>query len=150
MPPRPAERITGSTPGIHYAYYLGDWELLPDFAALSPESKGTMEKFDLSPSNQKEHFGIRFKGYITVPEDGLYRFYVASDDGSRLYIGDELVVDSDGLHRSIEVMGRIILEKGIHPIRVDYFQRTGSMDFEVTYSGPGIEKQPIPKGLLSH
>jgi alpha-L-fucosidase len=150
MPPRPAENVTGRSPGIHYAYYLGEWERLPDFAALSPQSQGAMEKFDLSPSTQKELFGIRFQGYITVPEECLYRFFVTSDDGSRLYIGDELVVDSDGLHSSIEVMGRIILEKGTHPIRVDYFQRTGSMDLEIAYSGPGIEKKSIPTELLSH
>lgn len=148
--PRPAETIAGSTKGLQYSYYSGDWEQLPDFNNLPPESQGTMEQFDLSPSTQKEFFGIQFQGYITVPEDGLYRFHVASDDGSRLYIGDELVVDNDGLHRSTKVMGRIVLEKGIHPIRVDYFQRTGSMDFEVTYSGPAIARQPIPKGLLSH
>jgi alpha-L-fucosidase len=150
VPPRPAEKRAGSTPGLHYAYYQGNWERLPDFTALSPETQGTVEKFDLSPSTQKEYFGILFKGYITVPEDGLYSFYVASDDGSRLYIGNELVVDNDGLHGPTEIMGQITLEKGKHPIRVDFFQRTGGMDFEVAYLGPGIEKQPVPAAILSH
>ena len=148
--PRPAETIAGSTGGLRYAYYAGDWEQLPDFSTLPAESQGTVEKFDLSPSTRKEYFGILFQGYITVPEDGLYRFHLASDDGSRLYIGDELVADNDGLHGSTEVMGRIVLEKGTHPIRVEYFQRTGSTDFEVAFSGPGIDKQPIPPGSLSH
>jgi alpha-L-fucosidase len=150
VPPRPAEKRTDSAPGLHYATYQGNWERLPDFTALSPETQGTAEKFDLTPSIKKEYFGIFFKGYITVPGEGLYNFYVASDDGSRLYIGDELVVDNDGLHGPTEIMGRIILEKGKHPIRVDFFQRTGGVDFEVAYSGPGIDKQPIPSRLLSH
>jgi alpha-L-fucosidase len=150
IPPRPAEIKAGSTPGLHYAYYRGDFERLPDFAALPPETQGTVERFDLSPRTQKEYFAIRFKGYITVPEDGLYRFYVVSDDGSQLYIGSELIVNNDGLHGPTEVTGRIILEKGAHPIHVDFFQRTGGLDFEVTYSGPGIDKQPIPAEILSH
>ena len=150
MAARPAETITSSNPGIRYAHYLGDWEQLPDFNNLRPVSEGTVEQFDLSSVTQKEHFGILFQGYIAVPEDGLYRFHVTSDDGSRLYIGDDLIVDNDGLHSSNEVMGRIVLEKGTHPIRVEYFQRTGSMDLEVAYSGSGIEKQPIPRRLLSH
>jgi alpha-L-fucosidase len=150
IPPRPAEKSAGSTPGLEYAYYLGNWERLPDFSALSPETQGTTEKFDLSPSAQKEYFGIRYMGYIHVEEDGLYRFYVASDDGSRLYIGDQMVVDNDGLHGPIEVMGQIILEKGKHPIRVDFFQRTGGVDFEVVYSGPEIDKQPLPATILFH
>jgi alpha-L-fucosidase len=150
VPPRPAEKMADSTCGLRYAYYQGNWEKLPDFAALSFKAQGTTEKFDLSPSTQKEYFGILFKGYVYVPEDGLYRFYVASDDGSRLYIGEELVVDNDGLHGPTEIMGRIILEKGKHPIRVAFFQRTGGVDFEVAYSGPGITKRPIPAAILSH
>jgi len=67
-----------------------------------------------------------------------------------LYIGNELVVDNDGLHGPTEAMGPIMLEKGFHPIRVDYFQGTGGVDFEVAYSGPGIDKQPIPSQILSH
>ena len=148
--PRPAEKLGGSMPGLQYAYYLGDWEQLPDFSSFSPDKQGKVEKFDISASTQKEYFAFRFKGYLIVPEDGLYRFYVASDDGSRLYIGNELVVDNDGLHGPTEVMGRIILEKGFHPIRVDYFQKTGGVDLEVAYSGPGIDKQSIPSTILSH
>jgi len=109
-----------------------------------------VEGFDISPRTQKENFGFRFAGYITVPEDGLYRFYVSSDDGSQLFIGDELVVDNDGLHGPTEVMGQIILAKGSHPIRVDFFQRSGGVEFEVSYSGSGIYKQPIPLENLSH
>jgi alpha-L-fucosidase len=148
--PRSAETSAGSSSGLRYAYFLGDWERLPDFNALVPETQGTVGNFELSPSTQKEYFAFRFEGYISVPEDGLYRFTVASDDGSRLYIGNELVVDNDGLHGPAEIMGRIILEKGFHPIRIDFFQRTGGVDFEVTYSGPGIDKQPIPARILSH
>jgi alpha-L-fucosidase len=150
VPPRPAEKSAGSTSGVRYAYYRGDWERLPDFGSLSPEEQGTVEKFDISASTQNEYFAFQFRGYLHVPEDGLYRFYVASDDGSRLYIGNELVVDNDSLHGPTEVVGRIMLEKGFHPIRVDYFQGTGGVDFEVAYSGPGIDKQPIPSQILSH
>jgi alpha-L-fucosidase len=148
--PRPAVKRADSTPGIRYAFYRGNWERLPDFESLSPEKQGTVEKFDISSSTQKEYFAFRFQGYLHVPEDGLYRFCVASDDGSRLYIGNELVVDNDGLHGPTEVIGRLILEKGYHPIRVDYFQRTGGTDFEVAYMGPGIDKQTIPSTILSH
>jgi hypothetical protein len=150
IPPRPAQKDAGDAPGLVYAYYQGNWERLPDFSALSPEKQGTVGRLELSPSARKEYFALRFRGYISVPEDGLYRFAIASDDGSRLYIGKELVVDNDGLHGSVEAEGRIILEKGRHPIRIDYFQRTGGLDFEVTYSGPGIAEQPIPPQILFH
>lgn len=148
--PRPPEKRAAGTPGVRYAYYQGDWEKLPDFRFLSPKKQGVAETFDISSSPEKEYFGFLFQGFIRIPEDGLYRFYVASDDGSRLSIGNEIVVDNDGLHGPTEAVGRIILEEGYHPIRIEYFQRTGGVDFEVSYSGPGIERQPIPSSSLSH
>jgi alpha-L-fucosidase len=150
VPPRQALKKVESQPGLQYSSYNGQWETLPDFGVLTPETQGIVEDFDISPRTQKENFGFRFTGFITVPEDGLYRFYVSSDDGSRLFIGSALVVDNDGLHGPTEVMGQIILAKGSHPIRVDFFQRSGGVEFEVSYSGPGIDKQPVPPEILSH
>ena len=148
-PLRALERAEGQ-PGLHYALYSGQWETIPDFDNLPPEIEGAVKSFDISPSPQKENFGFRFSGFIMVPVEGLYKFFVSSDDGSRLYIGDELVVDNDGLHGPIEANGRIILEKGAHAIRVDFFQRSGGVDFEVFYSGPGINKHPVPSEILFH
>ncbi len=136
--------------GLRCALYAGQWEVLPDFDNLNPESEMLAKSFDLSPSPYKEDFGLRFEGFIEVPEEGLYRFFVSSDDGSRLYIGDELVVDNDGLHGSREAGGQIVLEKGFHAIRVDFFQRSGGADFEVSYSGPAMYKQPVPAEVLFH
>ncbi|UCE20823.1 MAG: alpha-L-fucosidase [Candidatus Aminicenantes bacterium] len=148
--PRAADATVKLAPGLHFEYFHGTWDNLPDFDELAPVSSGEVESFDISRRDRKEHFGFRFTGYITVPRDGVYKFYVASDDGSRLFIGRDLVVDNDGLHGSVEVMGRIALEKGSHPITVGFFQKTGGVDFEVSYSGPRIEKQTIPASSLFH
>lgn len=148
--PRKALQQDAGQSGLLYALYSGQWETIPAFDSLQPEKEGTVENFVLSPSLHKENFGFRFSGFIQVPVEGLYRFYVASDDGSRLYIGEDLIVDNDGLHSPTEAGGRIILEKGLHPIRVDFFQRSGGVDFEVFYSGPGIDKQPVPARILFH
>jgi alpha-L-fucosidase len=150
LPPRPALKDTNGEPGLNFSYFHGQWESLPDFMALIPEAQGTVETFATSPKTRKEYFAFQFKGSIKVPQSGLYSFYVSSDDGSRLYLGDQLVVDNDGLHGPTEVMGQIILEKGLHPIRVDFFQRSGGEEFMVSYSGPGINKQPVPASILSH
>ncbi|MFC2161563.1 alpha-L-fucosidase [Acidobacteriota bacterium] len=134
--------------GIKYSYYQGNWEKLPDFDVLKAESSGVISNFLTQPASQAEYFGFKFTGFIEVPEDGLYKFFLASDDGSQLLIGDFLVVDNDGLHGSKAEMGRIVLEEGFHPITVLYFQRTGGMDFEVSFTGPNKEKQIIPASML--
>jgi hypothetical protein len=45
-----------------------------------------------------------------------------SDDGSRLYIDDQVVINNDGIHPPLAVRNRIELTGGIHRIRVSYFQ----------------------------
>ncbi len=69
-----------------------------------------------------EWFAIRYTGSFYVMEEGKYRFQLRSDDGSRLYIDNRLVVDNDGAHPARTKSGRIRLSEGNHRIRVEYFQ----------------------------
>jgi len=41
-----------------------------------------------------EYFGVEWEGYIIVPVEGVYRFYVVSDDGSRVWLDGELIIDA--------------------------------------------------------
>jgi hypothetical protein len=146
--PRPAEEAADVEPGISYSYCEGDWDSLPDFSAIKPVKKGMIANFSFAPRNRNEHFGFLYSGFIRVPVDGVYTFFTDSDDGSRLYIGDELVVDNDALHGMLEKNGSIALAAGVHPIRVIYFNKTGGNGLNVSYQGPGIEKMPIPDAAL--
>ena len=87
---------------------------------------------------------------MDAPRTGVYTFHAGSDDGSRLYIGDRLVVDNDGLHPMQQSSGEIALEKGRHRIVVAFFERGGVERLRVEYAGPGIKRQPIPTSALSH
>ncbi len=146
--PRPAEEAADVEPGISYSYCEGDWDRLPDFSAIKLVKKGMIANFSFAPRNRGEHFGFLYSGFVRVPVDGVYTFFTDSDDGSRLYIGDELVVDNDGLHGMLEKKGSIALAAGVHPIRVIYFNKTGGNGLNVSYQGSGIEKMPIPDAAL--
>lgn len=148
--PRVSKDYVEMEPGLEYSYYHGDWNNLPNLAALKPEESGVIESFNITGKKQPEFFGFRFQGIITIPRSGVYKFGLVSDDGSRLWIGEELIVDNDGLHGSTQVVNRIALQSGAHPIRVEFFQKTGGVDFEVFYSGPGIIKRHIPADVLFH
>jgi hypothetical protein len=69
-----------------------------------------------------EWFAIDYKGRFWVSEPGAYRFALASDDGSILYIDDKRVIHNDHQHPVLEKEGRIKLKTGVHRIRVSYFQ----------------------------
>ncbi len=146
--PRLAVPIEGLSSGISYAYFEGDWDSLPDFGKLTPVKKNILANFDLSPRNQVEHFGFQYLGFIRIPVGGVYAFFTDSDDGSRLYIGETMVVDNDGLHGMKEKRGVVALAAGLHPIRVDFFEKTGGDDLRVYIEGPRIEKQLVPDAML--
>jgi hypothetical protein len=139
-------------PGLAAAYYETDaeWNQLPDFDKLKPVKTGVAEQFTIKDRTREQNFGIRFTGYVRVPKDGVYRFYTKSNDGSRLYIGPELVVDNDGQHATQERVGFTALKAGLHPITVLYFQAGGLSNLEVRYTGPRIKKEIIPTTALSH
>ena len=135
--------------GIRYEYFEGEWKsALPDFSELTPVISGTTGQFNLSYRKRDEYYALRFAGYVEVPGDGKYTFYVNSDDGSKLFIGDEELVNNDGHHGMVEMSGRIALKAGKHPIKALYFQADGGYGFEVKYKGPGIPKQAIPAHVL--
>ena len=146
--PFPAIKVEELALGLKYAYYEGEWDNLPDFKALTSVKEGVLLNFDFSPRKQVEYFGFSYEGYIYIPQSGVYAFYTDSDDGSQLFIGDELVVDNDGLHGLHEEQGVIALSKGYHPIRVTFFEKTGGDDLIVSVKGPELEKQAIPDDML--
>ncbi len=135
---------------INYAYYEGEWEQLPDFSQLDPVREGYVYGIGLHQVHPREnYFGIVFKGKINIHEPGEYTFFTESDDGSRLYVDGETIVENDGLHGMEEKTGRISLTKGIHDFAVDYFEAGGGNALQVSMEGPGMEKQPIPNELLN-
>lgn len=77
------------------------------------------------PREAKDNIGLVITGYISVPEDGVYTFGLYSDDGSQLFVDNMMVVDSDGMHDAIEVEGKHAMRRGLHPIRVAYFDHNG-------------------------
>jgi alpha-L-fucosidase len=146
--PRPAEALTAVEPGLRYESVEGDFKTLPDFDALTSPKTGVVAGFDLSGRTREQQFAVRLRGYLRVPADGVYRFFVRSDDGSRLWIGDRLVVDNDGLHSPHEESGFVALAAGLHPITVAMFEQTGGFELEVSWSGPGFSRQRVPASAL--
>jgi hypothetical protein len=135
--------------GIGYAYYLGAWDRLPDFNALEPHETGKVYNIDLDEfEDLADQFGILFTGTLNIEKSGIYTFHLTSNDGSKLFIDNTLVVDTDGLHSFSGKSGTINLSAGQHKIRLPYFQAGGGKGLQLEYEGPGIEKQRLPADVL--
>ncbi|MEO6434782.1 MAG: PA14 domain-containing protein, partial [Tepidisphaeraceae bacterium] len=95
--PRPADVVANPLPGIEYSYYEGTWTVLPNFDTLTPVESGLLNNVSIAPRNRNDNFAFQYTGFVNVPNSGTYTFYVTSDDGSKLWIGGQQVVNNDGL-----------------------------------------------------
>jgi hypothetical protein len=146
--PVPATAPGPSGRGLAYEYFEGKFDKLPDFAALQPVRTGTSAKPDLAAAGDKDAFALRFKGFIRVPERGVYIFYLASDDGSKLSVAGREIIANDGVHGLAEEKAEIALEAGWHTFELAYFQGTGDLGLELAWRGPRTGKTPIPAGAF--
>jgi len=113
--------------GVNYEYYEGEWNKLPDFDSLTPISSGSQRDFSLRNRNSNDNFAFRFRTGLEVPHDGKYYIFLVSDDGSKLFIDGEQVVnnDTEGKQGRRWSYKQIELTAGIHEIEVQYFEKTG-------------------------
>ena len=147
--PHAAVTVANTLPGLSCKYYEGNWDKLPNFDSLKVIKDTVTDTIAVPLYAADSLYGLVMGGYITVPSEGMYEFGLSSDDGSRLWIGDSLVVDNDGLHGSGELPGQIALKAGTHPITLKMFQCKGDEALDLWITGPGLAKQIVPRSMLS-
>ena len=146
----PAATNSAFTNGVlEYATYEGTWPWVPEFAPLTAVSTGKVAGLNLSVRSRDHDYGIAFSGFITVPADGDYTFYLASDSGAHFRIHDATVLDDDFNHDGAELSGSIRLKSGRHPFRLYYRHGSGASLLALKYSGPCIAKQDVPLEAFS-
>lgn len=137
-------------PGVRAEVYEGSWGNLPDFNSLKAKETVVMPQFNAGKTSGKDNMALRMRGYLNIPSDGVYTFTTISDDGSRLTLGNDVVVNNDSVHAPTTVSGTIELKKGHHAISVEFFEAGGGEELTVFIEGPNIKRQPIKANMLSH
>ena len=136
---------------VDYFYPSGNNVAIETLAKIKPQASGIVPEIvmNVPQLKQRDKFALRFTGMISAPKSGKYTFFVASDDGSRIYLNDKLLVNNDGLHGMVEKSGSVELPAGAHKLVVTYFDNGGGDGLNVTWQGPGFKKRKIAKELLS-
>ena len=118
---------------IGVVYHISPWSRsLPYFQTLDPLGVIYTSSLNVSPrdfnegfpgvTDRFEWFAIDYSGRFWIEKPGLYEFALTSDDGAKLYLDDQLIIDNDGIHPPQVKTGRVGLGGGIHRIQVSYFQ----------------------------
>lgn len=151
------EELDGKA-GAHCQRFDGDWDRLPDFKSLVKQPLETVARIELAAASGSEqasetdprpvncigeHVALLFSGNIFIRDADVYVYELSSDDGSRLWIDDELVIDNDGLHSAQARPGRIALGPGWHAILVGWFNKTGGAELSLSGGSLGTKLRPV-------
>ena len=143
--------VANPRPGVKYDYREGWCERTKDLSHWPVLKSGVMATFNVDSVKDSRAFGYNFKGYIKVPQSGVYIFSMESNDGAVLYIDGELLLDNDGHHPAQSTRNSIALAAGLHDIRLDYFQMGRAKTLLVTFKGPGMdEMREVSADMLFH
>ncbi|MHC4702406.1 MAG: PA14 domain-containing protein, partial [Planctomycetota bacterium] len=143
--------VPDTADGLQADYFTGEDELVGDpvLTRVDPEIDFNWNNDAPGAGIDRAQFSARWRGEITIPADGSYAFILNSNDGSRLYIDGQLVVDDWGNHGRRDTKASIDLVAGTYPIRVEYYQDSGNAGFSLSWQSELIDHQVIPAAVLS-
>lgn len=146
--------------GLNYLLYRAPegvvWDRLPNLGDQNPMQQGRVyELDDTVVRDRSRSYALVYRGYLKVPESGVYVFDLRSSDGSRLKIDGKIVVDNDGLHSAVSRRGGVALHAGLHHFELMYFESPGSgvvgrleQRLWLGWEGPGFGLQKLPSEAL--
>jgi len=105
---------------------------LPKFERMHPVGSVYTTQLNVWPQNfdegfpnvtdRFEWFAIEYTAKIWIESPGLYRFSLLADDGAKLYLDNQVVIDNDGVHGARAISAGATLTRGVHEIKIEYFQ----------------------------
>jgi len=97
-----------------------------------------------------DSFSVRWTGKVKADHSETYTFYTSSNDGVRLWVNGQLIVNNWTNHAVTENMGTKALSAGQwYPIKLEYYEGTGSAVVSLSYSSLSVSKRIIPSTNLS-
>ncbi len=137
-------------PGLRYSYFEDHVMHVDELDQLKPKKSGLTSNFNIEERENDGLFAFDFSGYIKIPRDGIYTFYLSTNDGGVLYMDGKRFIDDDGPHTATPSSRMVSLKAGTYRIGEKYFQMGGGFSNVVSWKGPGITKEVIPASVLFH
>ncbi len=102
------------------------------------------------PSMGTNDFTIRWTGWVTPAFTQTYTFYTITDDGVRLWVNNQLVIDHWLDQAAIERSGTIALTADVAvPIRMEMYEQAGEAVAILSWQSTSQAKQVIPSNRLT-
>ena len=97
----------------------------------------------------KDKWSAIYTTCLEVEEEAEFRFRLTSDDGSRLFVDGEKLIDNWGPHSPRTRTGKMLFEPGTYAIEVEYFDAAhGAVLKLVVAIGEDAEHESLPPDML--
>lgn len=125
-----------------------NWKGQPQFESVL----GTIEAKQSQVKWSEGNYGFSFDGYWKISTAGEYVLRLLSDDGSKLWLNDKMIIDNDGLHGTDGPQIVLNMEAGYHKIRTEFFQGLGGMALRLEIKKPNENKfaNIFPDDIFHH
>jgi arylsulfatase A-like enzyme len=141
----PAEPDRPAKAGLTWKAYRGDFPWVPEVTALTAVRTGEARRPDAGVFKRSAPEVLLFEGYLRIPKDGEYTFFLRTHAGALLRIHEATVIDADYKYTSgTDAQGKMLLKKGLHPFRL-YCSTDAKAQpsLDLQWQGPGISRQQI-------
>lgn len=135
--------------GLTCNFFPGEFKNVKSITGVA-KSVATVNGIKVPKEFEAPSFGLKYQGFLDIPEDGIYSFYLNCDDGGILKIANREVVDNDGPHGPFEKAGQVALKRGLQLFALDFMEGGGGYTLKLRYSINGSLPMEIPSGWLKH
>ena len=97
-----------------------------------------------------DNFSVRWEGELEIDKSDHYTFYINSDEGTKLFLDDELIIDTWlNKNRPVENAGELFLEEGVHKIKLEYFFDQRHAHIKLLWSSGSFKKRTMKSKFLT-
>lgn len=97
----------------------------------------------------EDYFLVRWEGYVQPLFTDTINFHLITNDGSRLWVDNQLLIDAWFGQGENEYSNSIFLEKEkYYPIKLEYFEGIGDATVKLLWSSNQIERNAVPPSQL--
>ena len=147
--PVSALTVNGTEPGVK-AEYFNNTELRGPATTVRTDQRIDFNWGRYQPTAQlsENSFSVRWTGKLKPTESGKYTLGFTADDGARLYLDGQLIVDAWEKNPTKTVTKEIALEAGrSYDLRMEYFQNNREAVAKLVWSYPGLADRMIKEAV---
>lgn len=132
---------------LSYTYYEGTWDELPEFRDIESDKQGTLSEgiLSLDARERDQKFGFVFEGTLQIPQTGTYHILLISNGDAHLLLDGKSTLRQTSQDQPGVKLHGVKLERGTHPYRLDYLQKTEEPVLKQLMITPAGKLRPLSK-----